>query len=329
MLSKKSSSNQQIQLHTILSVLIIFIASAMILFNFLTYQYEASGYITLDGFVILLPGFAIYYFSKHIKNTLPTLRFLLYALWLMIIITFIINIFTIAIQYTPFPLHDSGLHQLDVLLGFNILHFLGWAHRYPWLIKICNTTYNTTIVELLVIPFLLIFLQQQRRFSVYINVCMMATIVGYLIYYFYPSAGPAHIFTSPYFTEILYSVSQRFYDVQHHIFNDQLSGGIISFPSFHTIWAICAVYSFKNYKPVFWPLLIWNSFILLATLALGTHFLVDIIASIVIMIIVIPIAEMFAFGKDYKLAEMFKMYKIDFRKIRNVPETKTSDYDQG
>ena len=325
MLSKKSSTNQQIKLHVILSALIMLIASAMILFNFFTYQYEASSYIAANGFIILFPGFLIYYFSKSIEETLPTLRFLLYGLWLMIIITFAINIFTVAIQYTPFSLHDSELHQLDVLLGFNIMHFLDWTHRYPWLIKICRLAYSTVIVQLLAIPFILIFLQQQRRFSVYVNVCMMASIVGYLIYYFYPSSTPAHIFTSPYFTEALYSVSQRFYDVQHHIPNTQIYAGIIGFPSFHTIWAICAVYAVKNYKPVFWSLLIWNSIVLFSTVALGIHFLVDVIAGAVIVIAAIPIAEAFAFGKDYSLREMLENYKRDFQEIRNTSESEASN----
>lgn len=321
MFDKKSSTIQQIQLHTILAVLIMLCASAMILFNLLSYSYKASGYISLNVFIVLLPGYTIYYFSKFIKDALPSLRFLLYGLWLMVIFSFIINIFTIAIQYTPFPLHDTQLNQLDVLLGFNTLHFLNWAHRYPSLIYICKIAYNTMIVQLIGIPFILIFLQQQRRFSVYINVNMMATIVGYLIYYFYPSSAPAHLFTSPYFTEAMYSVSQRFHDIQHHIVNTQLSGGIIGFPSFHTIWAVCAIYAFKNYKCVFWPLLIWNSIVMLATLALGWHFLVDVIAGAVIVIITIPIAEAYAFGKDYKFSEMLQNYKVEIRKARSRPET--------
>lgn len=301
--------------HVWLLLLITLISITMLLFNYFTYHYQVAGYIGFNAKLILIPGILIYYFSTWIEKELPSIAFILYGLWLVIIATFIINLFTMAIQTTPYSLHDWELHRWDAALGFNVLDFMNWAYQYPWLIKITSIAYITMIIQLIVIPIILIFLQQQRRFSVYINICLISAIIGYLIYFFYPSSNPAHIFRSPHFTQIMYSAVQRFYDVQNYIPNDNLAGGIIGFPSFHTIWAICAVYAFRNYKIIFWPLLFWNIITILGTLTLGWHFLVDILSGILIVILSIPLAEYWSFGKDYTFLEMKQRYHHDFKKM--------------
>ncbi len=308
------SKIRTLSFRTKLIFIVILIATGLFLFNLFTYKYQASSYITFNDLLIILPAYLLYIFSKNIKQSHPSVSFALEGFWSIILVSFVINYFTITIQYTPFKLQDALLQQWDLWIGFNVITVVNWFYQWPAFIFLIKVAYSTNITQLMFIPLFLAILQQRRRLDVFLNATLLSFIIGFLIYYFFPTSDPAHILVNPHFTKQMYSVPARFYDIQHYIPNDDLSGGIIGFPSFHTIWAITAAYSLKNYKIVFYPLIVWNSLIIIATLALGWHFLVDTIAGVVIVIFSILIAEKQSKQQDYPLKAMLALYKRELIK---------------
>lgn len=306
--------NQLLSFRTRLLLFGTLIITWLYLFNLLTYQYHAASYLSFIDMLALLPGILLYIFSYHIKSSHPNLAFILEALWIIIIVSLFTTLFSIVIQYTPLTLQDEVCLKLDELLKFNIITIVNWIHQFPKLIALLKAAYNSIMGELVLAPIVLALLQQRRQFDILINVCLITTIIGFTFYYFFPTSAPAHILSNAYFTELMYSVSERFYDIQHHIPNDHIMGGIIGLPSFHAIWAIMIVYSFKNYKILFYILLVWNSLIMASILTLGWHFLVDIIASFILVAFAIRVAEQNSSYHDIPYKAMLKNYKIEFNK---------------
>lgn len=306
------SNFRNLSFRTVLVLIILAISSAFYLFNLFTYKYQASSYISSSSLLALLPGCLLYWFARNIQKTHPHLSFILDAAWVIIYVSLVINFFTMTIQYTPFQLNDALLQSWDLKFGYNTVPVINWFFQFPKLIYILRMAYNSMIQEIFFVPIILALLQQRRRFEVFINVCLISAIIGYLIYYFFPTSDPAALFHSPHFSKNIVSVPKRFYDVQHYIVNHYIKGGIIGLPSFHVIWAIAVIYSFKNYKVLFYLFLIWNSVVILSTLALGWHFLVDILASFVIVAFAILLAEKKATEQDIALRTIAHHYKREW-----------------
>lgn len=304
--------------HSWLLIIIFLLAIGMRIFNYFTHQYFPVNYIDF-GKLFVLCGVLIYYFSTLISDTLPTFGFLLYGMWIVIISVFAGNFFALAIQTTPFHLYDYILYQWDTWLGFSSLAIMNWTYHFVWFSKLCQFTYNSMLIELFAAPLVLLFSLQKNRFSVLINLMLITMIIGFSIYYFFPTSAPAHVINSPYFTQSMKGVYRHFYAIQHHLpLNvDSIRGGIIGFPSFHVIWAISITYITWNYPKIFWPLLFWNSLIIYSTLGLGWHFLVDDIASIIITPLTIILAEYWSFGKDHTCKKVKMLYRKDLMKARN------------
>lgn len=309
------STLRTLSFRTTLVLIILAISLGFYLFNFFTYKYQASSYIGSNSLLALLPGCILYWFSGKIQKTHPHLSFILSSAWVIIYISVVINFFTMTIQYTPFKLNDALLQSWDLQFGYNTIPVMNWFFQFPKLIYILRMAYNSMIQEVFFVPIILALLQQRRRFEVYVNVCLISAIIGYLIYYFFPTSDPAALFHNPHFSKNIISVPKRFYDVQHYIVNHYIKGGIIGFPSFHVIWAIAVVYSFKNYKVLFYLFLIWNSVVILSTVALGWHFLVDILASFVIVTFAIFLAEKKATEQDVAFKAIGHHYKREFSAV--------------
>lgn len=300
---------------TKLLFLMLSITVAMWTFNFFTYRYQAASYLTFDKMLVMLAGIVLYVGSRNIKNSHPSLTFILESFWFIIITSVAITLFTIVIQYTPFRLQDALCQKWDMLLDYSVNSVVNWAYQFPHDMWFLIIVYNNTLAELFLAPLVLVLLQQRRQFDVFMISCLLTTIIGYLIYYFFPTSNPANVLQNPHFDNLLYSVAERFHDIHHHISNHNLKGGIIGFPSFHVIWICCITYAFRKIKWIFFPILILNLFIVIATLTTGNHFLVDILASFLIVFISIWIAEKTASQIiDLSFSEMVHYYKQEIRK---------------
>ena len=63
--------------------------------------------------------------------------------------------------------------------------------------------------------------------------------------------------------------------------------GLITFPSFHTIWAVLLVAAFYGCRRLFWPVALLNVLVVLSTITTGMHYFSDVIAGLMISAVVI------------------------------------------
>jgi hypothetical protein len=189
------------------------------------------------------------------------------------------------IQFTPYAPIDSLLVQSDQLLHVNVNSLVTWLHAWPTLKSILEVVYEGLCLELIAIPLLLILLRRYALLYQYYTLMFVSAIIGYGLYYFFPTIAPASIFGGEFFTADQHATGVKFYELHHYLQPSTQEGGLISFPSFHVIWAWFLVYLVRCWRSLFIVLSCWNSVLVLSCVLLGWHYAVDVLGSIGVILL--------------------------------------------
>ncbi|MDF1760297.1 MAG: phosphatase PAP2 family protein [Coxiellaceae bacterium] len=216
---------------------------------------------------------------------------------------FISLLYTILFVYTMFLICGAALltpsdnllnYQLlnwDLALGFHQLAIIKWADKHVILHKLLNWGYDSWTIQLGLVAPILGLLKRYKEMRQWIAASLLAIFIAAMIYYIWPSLPPASVFTSYHFDDTCYTCINRFYLLHTYRQFNYISCGLIVFPSCHVIWALLNTYAFRHIKWILWPMIILNLFLIAATVVLGMHFLVDIIASFVIFLFITWVAH--------------------------------------
>lgn len=188
-----------------------------------------------------------------------------------------------AVITTPFPLIDHYLVQADKWFGFDVTVFMAWAYQHPLLIKILNLSYFSLEYQMLLTPVLLAFLNKAKEVNRYAALAAICFIFWLLVYYFFPTLAPAGVLQSPHFMDLSYDILTRFREVHQNTPITVWSAGMVSFPSGHVMYALLVLIAWRKIKMIFYPLLVFNILLIIATMALGFHYLTDVLSSLVIV----------------------------------------------
>jgi PAP2 superfamily len=182
---------------------------------------------------------------------------------------------------SAFPLVDSALTRLDVILfGFEWPVEANWVANHPDLDWILQHAYFSIYYQgALVFLIGSISRPGDRNGEIIWHLCISLALTC-AIFSFTPALGHvAHIGTDWMTTLImLRSGELAAFDFSH-------VQGIISFPSFHTTLAILLVYAVRHHRWVLAALVPLNMLLVMATLSVGGHYLVDLPAGVAVAII--------------------------------------------
>lgn len=218
------------------------------------------------------------YYGIYAKQESPRAATFIWG-FAALVLTYFANVFMAnGIATTPFTPIDKHLLHVDQLLGVHTLKLMAWTHYHTSIRKLLNFAYESLVLQLLIIPFSLACLNARQRLRMFLNAQLATFLIGGMIYYFFPTTAPSGILHSPYFTHLQLDTSLRFYEVHHFLPVTSNKGGLIAFPSFHVVWAILLTYCTIKYKWIFYPLVVLNCFLVVSTVFLGWHYLVDAIA---------------------------------------------------
>jgi hypothetical protein len=190
---------------------------------------------------------------------------------------------TNAVQYTPFPPIDQNILNWSAWMHTDIANTVTWSHAHPMLYKSMEYVYNSLDIQLTYLPLVLILFGRFERLHEYYFLLLTTALIGFTFYYFFPTTAPASIINSPYFSEAQHATGLKFKQIHNHIQPTTLEGGMIAFPSFHVIWAWLCVWLVRDWVWVFRPLLILNIGIAISCVLLGWHYVLDIIASMMVL----------------------------------------------
>ncbi len=275
-----------------LTVLGILLASIVILiFNHFTHDYTTLN--VSAALVTAIPGvFVVWVLGTLMYPKRPRLGLFLSSLAQMYFFIIVIVMALAAAITTPFAVIDAHLLKFDQFFGFSTLKLMSWAYHYPWLSHGLKEAYDSWFFELALTPLFLALLNDRVEIDRFIIATFIAFLIAGGIYYFWPTIAPAGVLSSSYFMQSQHDLVQRFYEVHHHLRLTVFDGGIIAFPSCHVINSLIVLYAWRRYRWVFYPLLIINICSIFATMALGYHYLADVLAGFLFAYISVKLATL-------------------------------------
>lgn len=267
------------------------IACVLLAVNSFVFKYTGISYFPREcwwlGFVAL--DFALFGFIVREKS--PYASFVALNLSFYALTAAVMGVLTTGIQYSPFPRIDLTLARWDAVLGWSTVDVIRWVAERPKLRSFLVYAYNSTELQLVIAPFFAAYAHDKRRLRVLLYGTVYSSIVGSLIYYFFPSSGPAGVFASEHFMEVQRLTHLKYEQVHNFQPVTTLLGGLIAFPSFHVAWSVLATYAALPFKKIFVGLSILNAIVIASTVLLGWHYLVDVPAGIALAVVCLLAGE--------------------------------------
>ena len=243
----------------------------LILLNIITFQFKGNHYLSVN-WMWLCPLLLVSFFcSKKYLNNFPNLALMVknYSLYFLAFFSFLVLLD--GVQYTPFPPIDHFLSFMDQSMRVKETQLIDWTYAHPLLVSTLHLAYHSVVLQWLFMPFILFCINKQQWFNFYLIATLLGFLLGALVYYFFPSVGPAAIFSDVHFNQAQIDRVVNFKEIHHYLMVKTMGGGeMIIFPSFHVLWAVINLY-FLRKAPAFLsvPLILINVAAIIGTLFVG------------------------------------------------------------
>ncbi len=185
------------------------------------------------------------------------------------------------------PLADSWLMKSDAMLGVHLPSVVEWMAHHPWIYVIMNRAYYSVLPSTLLAIVVLGFDSDVRRLRSFVSQFMIAGLLTTAIYFVLPAEAPTAAFgyaATP--------AQQRFIEHFHSLRSGELTvismnslEGLITFPSFHTTWAVLLAFAFRPYKWLFLPMVVLNAAVCVSTVTTGWHYATDVLGGVVVALV--------------------------------------------
>ena len=195
--------------------------------------------------------------------------------------------FTIGLQYvvfaTNFPLADDAFLRADAALGFDWDKYSTWLAQHPTLDGVFDCAYSSAGVQLFTLFFVHCMRSDDDGNGEFIWCFMITLLIVLAVALPFPALGyPGKI-------------GQQHIDALVAARDGTVIGldGIVTFPSFHAAVGVLFVYSVRAIKPLLVIAIPLNALLILATPPHGGHYLVDVIAGLVVAGVAIALVRRF------------------------------------
>jgi hypothetical protein len=211
------------------------------------------------------------------------------ALWIAISLVALLT--TALTTRTAAPLVDSMLVAADGRLGFHWPFWIGWVDRHP-LIRVCLAlAYISLLPQFAVSLVYLPLTGDAERIIELAVITVLALIPALVCVRFAPALGPFAVFGMT--DRAMYLPAMLALRNGAKVFDVSYNGAaLITFPSFHAIWALALVYIHRGNGWASVAVATLNTVVLLSVLSEGGHYLIDLIFGVfvaVAAIVVVPI----------------------------------------
>jgi membrane-associated phospholipid phosphatase len=266
-----------------LAGLMVILSLAAFLINYLVYHYSGNDFFPEKVYllaltILLIHAGLVLLFGANSKAVDFGVELLCFFC-----IMWVITLATNAIQLTPFSPIDKHILSVERYCHINSMAIVAWAQQHPFLQKILGFSYDTLPLQMSCLPLLLLIMRRFERLREYYFLLLCTALIGFAIYYFFPTTAPASMLQSDLFTEEQRATGLKFYQIHRHLTPTTNEGGLIAFPSFHTIWALLCVYLLREWKLICALLFIFNLGIICSCVVLGWHYVADVVAAFVVL----------------------------------------------
>ena len=203
----------------------------------------------------------------------------------------------------PLPMQDSAFARLDSALGFDWQYWLGQTNSHPALGKILIWSYESFVPQMFAITALFSMTGRTRElwdFMVLVTLtCLAAIIVSAIV----PAIGPYGYYNpDPYsfaaLDQMLPGVGRFHLANVTAVHSGQLpvldvmgNHGLVTFPSYHAVLAFALAYVVRRDTWLFVPSLVLNGLMLVSTVPVGGHYLVDLFGGLAIFLATVALLD--------------------------------------
>ena len=177
-----------------------------------------------------------------------------------------------------FPSADPLLQQLDGYLGFTPHGIVQWARDYPAVNEFSVWAYMFIVPETMLTIFAISFVRQRILLEQFCFQFMLGVAICCVTGCFLPAGGPAYLngITPAGWQSMYIEHFEGLRSGETFLFSWRQTEGLITFPSFHTAWAIMLVIVWRQQTLLLSiPVTIISVLIILSTLTTASHYLVD------------------------------------------------------
>lgn len=196
-----------------------------------------------------------------------------------------------AVGTIGWPLVDNWLAGIDASLGFCVADAKTFADRNPVAGTVLAILYDGIIVQTFLVMLLLSIKRDRLSLNRFIIGFMLCEPVLLLFFLLMPAAGPFDYYG--YESTPMQGLYLGHLEALRGTTDLQVKfpTGLVTFPSFHTTWAILLAYALRKHKRWFLAGGIINALIVIATLTTGWHYLADVIGGALLAVLVIVVCN--------------------------------------
>lgn len=228
----------------------------------------------LLAFPAILIAFSVWY--RQFRPDEPRITEVTFfsALWLSfplfgVRLTYLAEALDLAYQDRPF-------HMADAFLGFDWAAWHAFVTGHPWFFDLQSISYNSsTFQPFLLIP-IMVWLMPKGRNAELLAAILLALAVTILIAATCPAQGPAH------YAGIVTNLDTLLPAIRGHSDAPLPYNGIVCFPSFHTVMGILFTWASRGRWWLFGLFAANNLIMVLATLVVGDHYLIDVFGGAIV-----------------------------------------------
>ena len=186
------------------------------------------------------------------------------------------------------PLQDDFLARLDRSLGFSWLGFLETANSSPFLAELLTRVYQTIGIVVELVFVWLAVTRHGERLAEFLAILGLSTVGLCIGMWLAPAAGgfAYHVPAPQLFDNFsrlgeMWPFARAFSmlrDGSLTVIDLSELQGVVSFPSFHTMLGVMTIYALRGTVSLMIPVLLINGMMIVATMPVGGHHLVDVLA---------------------------------------------------
>ncbi|MCA9054128.1 MAG: phosphatase PAP2 family protein [Planctomycetaceae bacterium] len=230
------------------------------------------------GVGALLAGAAWYYR----RSGADTFVLCLTALLHVTLYTACYSVLMYAVGAVGRPFVDDWLVASDRFFGVHVPSIKAWADGHPDVRTGLQWAYNSLLWQTPLLIIVLGFSGDRLRLEGFVRAFMLSTLACVVIFALWPAQGPFAAFGySPNATQARYLEHlQGLRDGTRTVISWRGAEGLITFPSFHTCWAILLAWGSRRQRWLCVPVAILNGAVILSTLTTGWHYFTDVLGGI-------------------------------------------------
>ena len=184
------------------------------------------------------------------------------------------------------PLVDGALMRVDETLYYDWPAVSAWTSSHPWLLTTLLVAYMTILWQ----PFLVLFVTSVNRpgsaNSEFIWAFLLSAFIASVISGVLPALGYEGVIGAPHI-DVLREIRAGAWTT----LDINKVDGIVTYPSFHAALGVVFIYGTWRIRWAFWIFLPLNIVLIISTPTVGGHYLVDVIAGILVAAVAIALTR--------------------------------------